>query len=406
MGGNMLYGLLCVRLLPVSDYAKFAVLFGYMGSLTMLLDVGMSGTLAPLVGEQVSNLRLIADYVASLRKLALKVYAVFAPVAGVAFIFLVQRQHWGAVTVTQMLLVLLCAAWFARISASYGAVLILRRDRDYYYRVQIVGSLGSLGLLVGLWALHGLNLYVAILLNFGQTLFTATCYYRRAGAVLGVKGHAAKRQEQAIVRLAVPNVPGAVFYALQGQLMLVLITLFGHGVTSIANVGALTRLGQILAFASQMNPILLEPYFAKLQAARVKRTYLLTLGLVTAAGTLFTTFAFLFPEVFLWVLGPKYSQLRLEVGLVILSSAISYVSGCLWVINSARRFVYWWNTLLNIASIVVVQALFIWKLDLSTVKGVLLLNIATAITSLSVMMAGSIYGFVRGPQTIERQSAG
>jgi hypothetical protein len=49
--GNLLYGLLCVRTLPVADYAKFAVLFGYMGSLTVLLDVGVAGSLAPLVGE-------------------------------------------------------------------------------------------------------------------------------------------------------------------------------------------------------------------------------------------------------------------------------------------------------------------------------------------------------------------
>ena len=29
VGGNLLYGLLCVRMLPVPEYAKFAVLFGY-----------------------------------------------------------------------------------------------------------------------------------------------------------------------------------------------------------------------------------------------------------------------------------------------------------------------------------------------------------------------------------------
>ena len=50
MTGNLLYGLLCVRLLPIPEYAKFAVLFGYMGSLTVLLDTGISSTLAPLVG--------------------------------------------------------------------------------------------------------------------------------------------------------------------------------------------------------------------------------------------------------------------------------------------------------------------------------------------------------------------
>src|SRR5271170_1424368 len=96
VGGNLLYGLLCVRMLPVPEYAKFAVLFGYMGSLTVLLDVGVAGTLAPLVGEQIANLPLIASYVASIRRLALRVYLAVAPLATVCFVLLVRRQHWGA----------------------------------------------------------------------------------------------------------------------------------------------------------------------------------------------------------------------------------------------------------------------------------------------------------------------
>ena len=81
MAGNLLYGLLVVRLLPIPDYARFAVLFGFMGSLTVLLDIGISGTLAPLVGEQITNLQLIADFTASIRKIALRMYLVVAPLA-------------------------------------------------------------------------------------------------------------------------------------------------------------------------------------------------------------------------------------------------------------------------------------------------------------------------------------
>ena len=94
MTGNLLYGLLCVRLLPVPDYAKFAVLFGYMGTLTVLMDIGMSGTLGPMVGEQIANLQLIANYVAALRRLAQRLYLILAPLAAVIFVFIVQRQHW------------------------------------------------------------------------------------------------------------------------------------------------------------------------------------------------------------------------------------------------------------------------------------------------------------------------
>jgi hypothetical protein len=401
VAGNLLYGLLCVRILPISDYAKFAVLFGYMGSLTVLLDIGVSSTLAPLIGEQIDNLPLIANYVASIRRLALWVYAVVAPVAMVCFVFLVRKQQWGTAVVVQMLAVLLAMAWFARVSASYGSVLILRRDRSFYYRIQIIGSLGSLGLLAVFWLLHRVNIYVGILLNVAQILFTAYSYYRRAQQLLGVKGKANAQQERAIVRLAMPNMPSSIFYATQGQFMLMLITVFGHNTSSVANIGALSRLFQIAVFFTQMNPILVEPFFAKLQEARLKRTYLLAVFLVTVCAAAYSGLAFLYPNLFLWVLGPKYQQLRFEVSLVILSSAIQYISGFMWVIHSARRFIYWWNNLSNIILTLILEAVAIWKFDLGTVRNVLYLNIAGPILTLLITIAVGVYGFKYGPQKLE-----
>jgi hypothetical protein len=404
MAGNLVYGLCCVRMLPKPEYAMFAVLFGFMGSLTVLLDVGISGTLAPLVGEQIENLPLIANYVASIRRITLKVYFLVAPVAAIVFTLLVYKQHWGVAVVAQMLCALLFTAWFARVSSAYGSVLILRRDRSRYYRIQMIGSLGSLALLLVFWALHRMNVYVGILLNVAQIVFMATSYYRRAQELLGVKGEPDPLQEKAIVRLAMPNFPSSVFYAVQGQITLMLITVFGHSAASVANVGALARLGQILVLFSQMNPILIEPFFARLQAARLMRVYLTAAFLVTLFATAFSASAFLFPQIFLWVLGSKYSSLHFEVGLQVLSSALGYVNGVLWVIHSSRRFVYWWNNIANIVLTLLVQALFIWKFDLSTVRNVLTLNIASATVSLLVCISCGVYGFWRGPQQLQTEA--
>jgi hypothetical protein len=405
MAGNLLYGLLCVRMLPVPEYAKFAVLFGYMGSLTVLLDTGITSTLAPLVGEQITNLQLMANYVASIRKIVSRIYLVLAPVSVVVFVFLVREQHWGRVTVAQMIVVLLVTAWFARVSSTYGAVLVLRRDRSSYYRAQMIGSIGSLSLLIVFWALHRLNIYVAILLNVAQVLFIAITYYLRARALLGCKGQASKQQERSVLRLALPNIPSMVFYAIQGQITLMLITVFGHDASSVANIGALSRLSQIFVLFIQMNPILVEPFFAKLEAARLKRTYLTAVALVTVFAAAFTTIAFLFPEVFLWILGPHYNQLRVEVGLVILGSSIRFVSGFMWVIHSSRRFIYWWNNLTNITCTLLVQAAFLWKSDLSTVRSVLIFNVASAVVSLLIAISCGVYGFWRGPQELEPVTA-
>jgi len=405
MAGNLLYGLLCVRILPIPEYAKFAVLFGYMGSLTVLLDTGISSTLPPLVGEQITNLQLIADYVASIRRILSWVYLAVSPVAVIIFIFLVQKQHWSTLVVVQMIVVLLVTAWFARVSSTYGAVLTLRRDRNRYYRAQIIGSVGSLILLAAFWAFHCLNIYVAILLNVAQVIFIAITYYTRARELMGCKGVPTRRQEKAIVNLALPNVPSMVFYAIQGQITLMLITLFGHSASSVASIGALSRLGQILVFLAPMNAILVEPFFAKLQASRLKRTYLAGVALVTGFAAGFAALAFLFPQVFLWILGPNYNQLRVEVGLVVLGSTIRFVGGFMWTIHTSRRFVYWWNNVANIICTVLVQAAFLWKFDLSSIRGVLIFNIVSAIVGLLITISSGVYGFWHGPQKMDRSAA-
>jgi len=401
VAGNLLYGLLCVRLLPVSDYAKFAVLYGFMGSLTVLLDMGASSTLAPLVGTQIDNLPLIAGYIASVRRIVQKVYLVAAPIAGLLFALLLAKRHWGFWVVAQMIAVLLVTAWFARVSSSYGSVLIIRRDRARYYQIQIIGSLGSLSLLLILWAVHGVNIYAAILLNLAQTIYLATAYHHRARQLLGVKAEHSPLMEKRIIRLATPNIPSVLFYAVQGQVTLMLITLFGQNTASIANVGALSRLSQMFLFLNQMNPILIEPFFARLPPARLKRTFLLSVAIIAICGSGFAALALLFPEAFLWLLGPHYSQLRIEVGLMILASVIYYIGGFIWVVNASRRFVFWWNTFGIIPFTVLVQGFFIWKLDLSTVRNVLILNIATASASLVMAVSCTVYGFVYGPQKME-----
>jgi O-antigen/teichoic acid export membrane protein len=133
LAARLLYGFLCVRLLPITEYAKFAVVFGFLGTLAVLMDIAFSTTLLPLVGERTDDRQLIADYVASIRQLAHRVYRVMAPIAVVCYPLLVSRQHWSWPTVAAMVAILLAAAWIDRVSGTYGAVLIVRRDRRYWY---------------------------------------------------------------------------------------------------------------------------------------------------------------------------------------------------------------------------------------------------------------------------------
>ena len=399
VAGNLLYGIVCVWLLPVSEYAKFVVVFAIHGSLVVLLDIGITGSIVPLVGDRVDDRQLIADYIASLRQLAHRIYAVVAPGIVIVYPLLVRNRQWSWQVVAGMVAILLVSAWFARIGASYGVVLIVRGDRRRWYRAQMASSLGTLALLGLFFALHWLNAFSAILINVSGVIYVAADYYFRARSLLGTTGAPSREKRAAIVQLTLPAAPGVVLFALQGQLAVLLITIFGH-TGAVASVGALGRLRQVFVLFSQMNPILVEPYFAKLPRSRLKSNYLAAVALAGSFGLGIVALASVFPELFLWVLGPKYAGLRTEVVLVMISGAMGLVSGLMASINGSRRFVYYSFVLSEHVITLLLEAALIWKMDLSTVRAVLVFNILSGVPTLATGIFVMLYGFARGGRRI------
>ena len=401
---TLLYGFLCVRLLPIADYAKYSVVFGFLATVSLLMDIGFSNALLPLIGERIDDRQLIADYVASLRQLARWLFFLMAPATAIVYPLIVRRQHWSLSAVAAMVAVLLIAAWCARVSGTYGAVLIVRRDRNWWYGVQMMSSIGMLALLGLAWAMHLLNGFCAMIINLVSMAYIAMAYFLRAQHLLGVRGVSSAEKRRAIVHFVAPNMPGLIFYAFQGQISLFLITYFGR-TTAVASIGALTRLGQSFALFSRMTPLLIEPYFAKLPAERVKRNYLALFGIEALICGILTATARLLPGLFLWILGPKYSGLRYEVFLMIAIGSLAYLYGVLWAVHNARLFVYWWTSISTIIVTIAVQVVCIWKTDLSTVRGVLMMSLWMWLGILAITFVTGIYGFVLGPRKIREQTA-
>jgi O-antigen/teichoic acid export membrane protein len=402
IAANLFYGLLCVRLLPSSEYAKFVVLFGVQGTLVVLMDVNFSGTLIPLIGDRINNHKLIADYVASLRQLSYWAFGLVGAGTVVCYPLLVRHRNWNWTIVASMILILLVSTWFVRIGSAYGTVLILLRKRSLWYRAQMISSVGTLLALGVFLKLHWLGPFTAILINVFGLIYVGTNYYLHAHRLLGTSGTPAPELKRAIVGLALPNVPQAIFYALQGQISLFLITYFGH-TQSVSSVGALARLGQIFVIFKQGNMLFVEPYFAKLPKARMRSSYTITLAITAAISLAVMQVSLSFPQALLWLLGPQYSGLRMEVQLAVGAGAVSFFSSVLWSIHSAQKFVYWWNVGLSIALTIAVQVLFIVKADMSTVRGVLMLTLATNVASLFINILSGVYGFIKGGRETEQQ---
>ena len=394
---NLLYGLLCVRLLAPSEYAKFVVLFGVQGTFVILMDVGVSGSLIPLVGDQVNNHRLTADYVATLRSVSHRLYLGLAACLVVAYPYLVRNRQWSPYTIASMVGILLVSTWFMRIGASYGAVLILLKQRRLWYRGQMISSVGTLALLGAVKAAHRLGAFEAILINVAGIVFVGIFYLIKARHLLQHRGTVSEEKRREITRLALPNIPGIVFYALQGQIALLLITMFGR-TSGVASVGALSRLGQIFVLFGQMNMLLIEPFFARLPVQKLWKNYAAVLAITTVLCVLVVTAACAFPAGFLLILGPTYRGLTTEVKIVVASSSLSYLTNVLWSMHSARKFIYWWSNIANILLTLAVQVVFISKADLTRVRSVVWLSFATVLVAFVTNALSGVHGLLVGPR--------
>ena len=102
--------------------------------------------------------------------------------------------------------------------------------------------------------------------------------------------------------------------------------------------------------------------------------------------------AFRWPGVFLLLLGPRFHGLLPSIGWYVLSAAMNFVSGLLWVMNRARKWVFWDGSILEVVLLLVIQILFLITLGVRTTQQAVLFNLASsgcyAIAHLYVTMRG------------------
>jgi hypothetical protein len=200
-----------------------------------------------------------------------------------------------------------------------------------------------------------------------------------------------KKTEKAILKLVKRVFPGSVYYCFSAQVSLWLISVFGS-TAGIANIGALGRLGMVLTLFTVTFNTLILPRFARLTEEYnmlLKRFFQLQLGLLFGSSCI-VLFFWLFSSQILWILGPAYKNLNFEVVLVIIGTCLSLVAGVTYSLFTSRGWAI--NPLISILINVGTLILGITTFDMSSLKGILILNIFIA--AVQVLM-NFVYCFIK-----------
>jgi hypothetical protein len=223
-----------------------------------------------------------------------------------------------------------------------------------------------------------LNGAVALAIGSATLLLQYWMLRRYVAGVIDVTAPENPEDRAAMVGFIRSQAANAVFFCLQGQITVFLISIFGRQISSIAEVGALGRLAMIFAVLSHLLANVFAPAFARCQDRRKLR---------------WQYAAYFFPHQFLFVLGNKYAHLGRELLLMVGGAVITAMASTLWSLNAAKAWIS--GSWLYIPLTLGTQLALIPFTDFSSVSGVLTFNLISAIPSLLLNVILSYRGFRR-----------
>jgi O-antigen/teichoic acid export membrane protein len=390
-----LSGIVLVRWMSIEAYSKLGLALTFQFSMGLLVELGLGSAVIALIGVAAEDPDLLGRYLKSALYLRTRLLAAVCVLTAGLVAFTGYRQHWSF---PEQILIFIgvCGGLYTQLGLSlYGLPLIVRRNLRPYYAVQIGVALVRLGLIIILALVSALNAEMVMLAGSGAG-FVGMFVLRYLGRTYCRYPERPDPQvTMSLIRYIAPLIPGVLYISLQGQVAMVVVSYFGL-VQPVAEVAALARLGQLFALLTAFNAIVIGPAVAKIEDVLTLTNFYrrAVTGAVLLGGTI-SVLAIWLPEPLLWLLGPKYAQLRSALRLVVASSCINYLSSVLWSIHAARAWVFWWATWLFIGFLFMVQVFGVLLLPVETTIGASQLGLITSVAVLFVHICVGAYGFRR-----------
>jgi len=334
---NLATGFFLVRWLTVQDYAAYSLVMGFQGTLGILVELGLAGSITALLAGRTDPITM-GRYVRSARHFRNRLFVILLPIILVLFPVLAHRQGWSWLLTVNLVAGTLAALYFQGMAGYYSTPLIVHQQLYRYYQTGTLAGAARLGCSFVLHWLALLAAPVAVWINSLATLAQGWLYKRQSTELVIEPLTADPATNREVLDYIRPLIPSSIFFAFQGQIVIFLISWFGQA-RSIAEVGALGRIGQLFVM----------------------------------------------------------------LGWMMASASITYVTGVMYTMHAARKWIFGWAVWMYVAVVFTAQLCGIAFMDLSTTRGVLHFAAITAIATIAVQVVWALYGFLFHEETPHRQ---
>lgn len=381
-GIGFISGVLIVRMLPVQEYALYTLANTMLGTLVIFTDSGISNGVMALSGKVWQDPKKLGVVLATGLDLRKK-FALISLVIATPLIIILLLKNNASWLSAIMILLSLIPAFYAALSDSLLEITPkLHQDISSLQKNLLTVGFGRLALTV-------LTIFIfpwtfVIILASGLPQIYGNFKLKKINAKFVDTNQTADpiiRKE--ILSIVVKILPNIVFYAVSGQMVIWILSIFGNS-RDLASLGALGRFAVLISFFTSILGTLFLPRFSRL--AEHKETllkYFLYFQLILFMVTGFILLiVFLFPTQMLWILGASYNALSAELFLIMLANCIGVITSMTGNLLGTRG--HYLNPIviivLNLGTVVL--SYFIW--DLTTLRGILFYSIFYQCISLLV----------------------
>jgi O-antigen/teichoic acid export membrane protein len=373
-------GILIIRLLPTTEYAFYTLANTMLSTMTILADSGVSaGVMAQgaKVWQSPQKLGMVINTGLELRRK----FAVYSLVITLPILFYLLHYHGAGLIFSILIILSIIPAFYAALSDNLLEVAPkLHQDIAKLQKNQLATGIGrffmtTISLVLFPWT------FVAIL-GSGIPRIWANIRLRKISSSYAdsqQKSDPVVKKE--IISVVKRILPGSIYYCISGQITIFLISIFGT-TSSIAQAGALSRLAVILNVFTVVNGTLIVPRFARIpnNPKLIFNRFIQIQFILVLFCSCILGMVYLFPAQTLWILGKDYSNLKIELIINVAVSCINLIAGICFSLDTSRGWAL--NPVISISVNILSVIIGIIFINITTLKGVLLLNLFIGIVDL------------------------
>jgi hypothetical protein len=372
-------GILVIRNLPKREYAFYTISNTMLATILVLADSGIGSALTAIGGRIWQDNYRLAQLVHTAVQLRRWLAIISVPIVTPVLVWLLMQNGASIPKTIMLVAAVLVGCGFELITRIFAVALRLRSEIRQIQNQSLVAAFIKLAI-VGIAVLFWFNVEIAILAVVAG--YAVQYWMLHRWATGNLDAHAPSDPEMRTEILAVVRKvsPLTIYYCLQAQITVWLISIFGNA-DRVAEIGALGRLAVVFSVFGSLTSEILFPAFARIQSATMlrKRYFQMLFGFSSISALLVAVVA-LFPAQALAVLGSRYSHLQTEGVLMAVSSVLTAIAGLAWGLNFSRAWIV--PPMRFILCSIAIQVVLVYLLNLSTVRGVIVLSILSAIPSL------------------------